>query len=431
MSLISRLFGSVMTYALANVLNSAIPFFLLPILTRVLSPEQYGLVTIFTSLMAVFSVFTGLNLHGAVSVRYFDKETNHPSFVGACFAVLAASTTIVLFLVWVLSGLLTKWTGLPVVWLLAAVLASALQTVIYVRLVMWQVKGDAAFYGLFQICQTLVNLGLSLWLILKVGMNWEGRVIGIVGALLLFGILAFFNLQRSGFIDWRLDRPYVQAALRFGVPLVPHSIGGMMMAMSDRFVVTALAGLGATGAYAVGAQVGMVVGLLADSFNKAYGPHLLRELQGREGKVDVALARQCLFVFAGFLGLALFFVVLVPLVYMFFVGEKYQASLLAAQWVGFGNAFLGMYYVVSGFVFYSEKTWLLSRLTLICGLVNVLLTYLLVGLLSAVGAAVAYCIVQILFFCGALHLSQKVCPIPWRDALCSLGKNKKCSDLNC
>ena len=43
------LVGNAAIYTLANVTNSAIPFLLLPVLTRVLSPEEYGLVTIFAT----------------------------------------------------------------------------------------------------------------------------------------------------------------------------------------------------------------------------------------------------------------------------------------------------------------------------------------------------------------------------------------------
>ena len=113
------------------------------------------------------------------------------------------------------------------------------------------------------------------------------------------------------------------------------------------------------------------------------------------------------------------FVFFVPLVYKVFIGSEYDESLRVAQIVGFGNAFLGMYYVVSGFIFYSEKTVLLSKLTLTCGVLNVGMTYLLVLAQGAVGAAIGYCVIQVVFFCGALRLCQSVCPVPWGGAMLS------------
>lgn len=43
----SSLFRNARIYTVANALNSAIPLLLLPILTRYLSPEEYGMVAMF------------------------------------------------------------------------------------------------------------------------------------------------------------------------------------------------------------------------------------------------------------------------------------------------------------------------------------------------------------------------------------------------
>ena len=420
MTALKRLVNSTATYALANVINSAIPFLLLPVLTRVLAPAEYGVVAMFTTVITVFSAFTGLSLHGAVSVRYFNKETNHPRFVGTCLAVLSCSTAFVLGIVWILSEFFSDLVGLPRAWLLLAVVGSGFQTLINIRLVMWQVKGVAVRYGIFQILQTLFNLGVSLWLVVYVEMGWEGRGVGVLVALFIFGALAVSSLFWSGLASRSVDRKYLRASLKFGIPLIPHSVGGMMTAISDRFILVALIGMGATGSYVVGAQVGMVIGLLADAFNKAFGPHLLNELQRLGGKSDLALARQCIVVFVGLLLLSSFFVFCVPFIYKLFIGPEYYDSLIVAQLVGFGNAFLGMYYVVSGFIFYSEKTGLLARLTLICGVFNLGMTYLFVLVFGAVGAAIGYCIIQFVFFLGALRLCQTVSPVPWGKAFVSL-----------
>jgi O-antigen/teichoic acid export membrane protein len=419
MTALKRLVNSTATYALANVINSAIPFLLLPVLTRVLEPTEYGLVAMFTTIITVFSAFTGLSLHGAVSVRYFNTETDHPRFVGSCLAVLSCSTAIVLTVVWILSDFLSGLVGLPRAWLLLAVLGASFQALINIRLVMWQIKGVAIRYGFFQVFQTLFNLGFSLWLVIFVGLGWEGRGWGVLSALLIFGAIAVFSLFASGLASRHISGEYVRASLKFGVPLIPHSVGGLMTAISDRFILVALIGLASAGSYVVGAQVGMAVALLADAFNKAFAPYLLRELQRLGGRADLALARQCIVVFAGFLFLSCLFVFCAPLVYKIFIGLEYYESLVVAQLIGFGNAFLGMYYVVSGFIFYSEKTALLSKLTLICGVLNLGITYLMVLALGAVGAAIGYCVIQMVFFCGALRLCQSVCPIPWGKAFLS------------
>lgn len=421
MSSVRTLVRSMATYASANIVNSAIPFLLLPVLTRVLSPAEYGAVAMFTTLMTVLSAFTGLSLHGAVSVRYFSKDTDHPRFVGTCLAVLGVSTFVVLLIVWLFSAPLSNSINLPLPWLLAAVLGSAIQAIINIRLVVWQVKGEAVRYSFFQVSQTLLNLSLSLCLILAFGMGWEGRGVGMVVAISIFGALAIFSLQFSGRIIWNPDRDYIKAALRFGIPLIPHSLGAMMMSMSDRFIIMYLLGATATGNYAVGAQVGMLVGILADAFGKAFAPHLYGGLKDADDSARLKIARQCLVAFLFFLLLAVIYVMVLPYVYQLLVSEAYGASLEVAQIIGFGNAFMGMYYVVSGFIFFSEKTGILSRLTISIGLLNIGLTFFLVDYMGVLGAAWSYTATQFLFFLGAWYIANRVYPMPW-FSLCFINK---------
>ncbi|MDZ4017825.1 hypothetical protein PssiTeo3_11420 [Pseudomonas sichuanensis] len=371
----------------------------------------------FTTLVSVLCAFTGLSVHGAVSVRYFDGATDHPRFVGACLALLAVSTAVVLFFVWLMAGPIAASTEIPEGWLLVAVLVSAAQAIIQVRLVIWQVRNEAVRYGVFQILQTTLNLSLSLVLILLLGMGWEGRVYGVAVVVSVFAGMALIGLQHRRLVRWSLELEYFRAALRFGVPLIPHAVGALLIAMSDRFIITHLLGIGVTGAYAVGVQMGMVIGLLADAFVKAFGPHLFRELKNRDASSDLRVVWQCAVVFVGFLVLALGYVVCLPYVYPFIVGEQYEGSLQIAQLIGFGNAFMGMYYVVAGFLFFFERTLLLAKLTLAVGATGGLLTYALVARYGVIGAAWAYVMVQLVFFLGAWWLAQKVYPLPWRALL--------------
>ena len=84
---------SVLLFTIANGTYAAVPLMLVPWLTRVLSPVDYGLVAMFSILVQLFSALTGLSVQGAVSVRFFDQdELDFPRYVASCLAVLAGST---------------------------------------------------------------------------------------------------------------------------------------------------------------------------------------------------------------------------------------------------------------------------------------------------------------------------------------------------
>jgi O-antigen/teichoic acid export membrane protein len=85
----SELLRSSTVYTLSTVINTAIPFLMMPVLTRYLAPTDYGIVAMFAVLVGIINPFVGLSLHGAVSVRYFVKEkADLPRFIAKCFMIL-------------------------------------------------------------------------------------------------------------------------------------------------------------------------------------------------------------------------------------------------------------------------------------------------------------------------------------------------------
>ena len=280
----NKLFSNAAIYALANVLNSAIPFLLLPILTRVFTPEEYGLVTLISAVISIMGAFTGLSVHGAVSVNYFNKDIDHPKFIGASFLVLAGSTCAALVFLLVAGEKVSEWIHLPKQWLIVAAIASAAQFVINIRLTMWQVQEQALRYGFFQVAQTILNLTLSLVLVFWLLIGWEGRAWGIILAILVFGGLAILSLHRERLVNWRGDKAYAKDALRFGVPLIPHVIGGLAIAPADRFVIVRILGTESVGIFSVAVQISMVMNFIVDAFLKSYSPYLFRKLSSISDK---------------------------------------------------------------------------------------------------------------------------------------------------
>ena len=89
------LFRASAIYGGANVLSAAVPFLLLPILTRALTPAQYGEVISFYLVVAVCGAVAGLGLHSAVGVRWLDSSSGDPSRYTGTAVVLVLVTTVV------------------------------------------------------------------------------------------------------------------------------------------------------------------------------------------------------------------------------------------------------------------------------------------------------------------------------------------------
>ena len=66
----SGLFSGAAIYLVTSLMNAAIPFMLLPILTRYLEPEEYGQIAMFQVLVNALAAVVGLNTVGAANRRF-------------------------------------------------------------------------------------------------------------------------------------------------------------------------------------------------------------------------------------------------------------------------------------------------------------------------------------------------------------------------
>lgn len=415
----SRLIGSALfrragIYTIANAINSAIPLLLLPVLTRYLSPHEYGLVAMFTVLVAVVTAIAGLGTHGAVSREYYLRSREEfAGFVGTCIFILVASSVALLVLIALFSEALTGVTGIPGHWLAVAVLLSAGQLLCSIGLVIWQVRGLPAIYGAFQIGVSLFNALLSLALVIVLEMGWQGRVIGQVVAVVTMGALATVLLVRGGWIRFRFSREHARSALRYGVPLVFHALGATAVAMTDRTMVANLVSLDETGMYVVAAQIVMAITFLADSFNRAYAPWLFEKLKEGDPAVKRRIVAGTYWYFSGILLLAGLLIAAAPPLIGFVVGPKFAAASQYIFWLSLASAFGGMYYMVTLYIQFSGKTERLAAVTLTVGAINIPLCYVLIQWQGGIGAAQATAVSQLLTFLATWAMAARLIDMDW------------------
>ncbi|MGO1468954.1 MAG: oligosaccharide flippase family protein [Tissierella sp.] len=276
----SSLFQNAGIYTITSLINAAIPFFLLPILTIYMSPKEYGIVSMFTLLITFVSPFTGLSVNGAVVRQYYNKENIRIwEYVFNSVLILISSTAVVSIIFYLFSDLISTLTSFPKQLLWTIIVVSFSQFLTGIVLSLWQVQKKPVAYSIFNISQTLLNAGLSILFIVYIGLNFKGRIYAQMISFTLFSIVSLFVLYKNKWIEFKVNKSYLKDTLSFGIPLIPHALAGSIIAMTDRLFITNMVGLDATGVYTVGYQIGSIINILTMSFNRAYVPWLYERLK--------------------------------------------------------------------------------------------------------------------------------------------------------
>lgn len=404
-------------YLLGNIAAAIVPFLLLPLLTRVLPPSQYGAIINFTLLMAAVAAFAGLGVHGLLGVAWFRQQGDSLARETSAAVAVAIGSTLAAAaaLVLIVAAMAPQALGFgPRVAALAALAAGA-QVLVQCRLVLWQSAHRPWPNTLLQFAASGLNVALSLFGVLVLGLGGEGRIAAIAAATLAAAGFALWALAREGLLGVRPRRLEVKAVLAFGLPLVPHTLAGVLLTSGDRFVVSARLGAEALGSYGAAAQLGAVMAIIADAFAKAFNPWLFRRLQSgrhddRLQAVGAIYAAVPTFLLLGVCVGAVLFVI-GPLM----LGAAYRDALALLPWFMLGGALCGIYLAVSGLFFFHGRTGALSAVSFLCTVAGFVVTAVLVERFGVAGAAAGYAATQALLATVVWLTARQRFDLPWRD----------------
>ena len=424
----SSFFKGTSIYLAGSVLNSALPLVIIPILTRHLTPTDYGLMGTASVLTQIFGVMISANAYGLVARSHFDDDpAKLRRLVSTGMGLNALLSAFFLGLILVSGHWLERSTEFPAPWL-PAIVALALGTVIqgtYAGLL--QARDEPYRYIGLQTVASVGNLLLSLFLVVQWHMDWRGRMWALLATQAVIALICLRSLIfRLDLLRPVFSRQALRELLDFGVPLIPHALGGWVMTMAARLFLNNLATVADTGLYSLAYNLTSPLGMIVGAAQSAYFPALCKKLSSAEPLDKLRLCRLLLAVALGLPVLALFcafgFTWILPLV----VGPRFYGAGEYVTWMALTYAALGIYGIFSTFVVYSKRTSLMTwRADFLGGIVLVVACPILIPLNGPVGAAQA----TFLGFCttalGAITASREAYPMPWGEALVSFFSSRK------
>jgi O-antigen/teichoic acid export membrane protein len=403
-------------YLFSNLLTAVLAFAMLPIFTRWLAPAEYGEVAMFQTLVGALGAVVGCNAVSAMGRKYYDGIPEHElrGFVAAGLQIMLATTALAMAAVLAFADELSSLLNLRTFWSPWAVLVCLMGQLMQLRLVQWQVRQQAIPYAAFQASEGVVGMLLALLLVVGLELGATGRIAAAIATATLFAMLALVLLRRCALLRFFTWQPAAaRETLAYGVPLLPHVAAGFMLAGADRMVVSAELGLAEAGIYMVAAQVAIVVGMVFDAVNKSYAPWLFEHLKAGAPQLRRKIVRYTYAWFALLLAGALLAFVAGPHAIRWIAGARYAAAGDLVAWLVLGQVFVGMYLMVTNYLFYAKRTGLLSVVTVASAVLSVVLLVLLTHDFGAKGAAMAFCVAMGVRFLLTWWAAQRSHPMPW------------------
>lgn len=403
-------------YLGANLLNSITPFLLLPFLTRVLPPEDFVLLVMFTLVIRIFTALVGFSAQGSVTVYYFKMNADRfRNYISSCLVLVLIGFLLSCLIVLVFGSALERVTGIPERWLYAAVAVSALQVITLFMLIIWQATGAPIKYGIAQITRSVVEGGLVVLFIGFLAAGWNGKIWSTALVSISFGVFTIIYLKRENHIKIPENMgDEIRLALTFGVPLIPYIVGGIFSVTFDRFIIVSVISIEKAGVYMAGYQLAQLIQLGTQSFNKAFSPWLNKQLASNPNSAKKSRLVICTYAcMAAFFIFSIIYGVVAPWFAKIFLGSSYEQAGDVVLVLGIGFAFRGCFYLVVNYIFFVEKTKILGVIAVVTGLIGLPITYVAVKKYGLSGAAFGFAFMQALTFFTVWYYSSKAYKMPW------------------
>ena len=414
----SNLINNGRIYLIANIINASIPFLLLPLLTRYLTPAEYGEVTMFLALSVGLTAFVGISVHGIATNMYYelgDDKFGQAKFVGSCIQIIFLTTLITFSFIVLFAGFIEEQLGITKYFIIGTVLVALANSVIQLRLVQWQVRKKAKKFGIFQISFGLCNLLISLFFVVILDLGSEGRVDAQLISSALFTIVALALLKKDGLYDIAVfNIGYYKEICSFGIPLIPHIFGLFLLSSFDRVVIKEKLGISEVGVYMVAMQLSMGLKVVFDALNKAFAPWLYEQLtlvNNFEMKAKIVRCTYICCISLFILPLLTYFLASIAIDIV--AGDEYARASSVLVWLVLGQIFAGMYLMVTNYIFFAKRTLPLSAVSMLSGIIHIGLLYIFIDIYGFVGAGFAFAISMLCRFILVWWVAIKVYPMPW------------------
>lgn len=391
---------------------AAVGFIMLPVFTRYLSPQDYGILALTQLFGSFLPLVLSLQMHSSIGRFYFDYERERlktfMSTIGLIILVFASFGFIILsvFLIRILSFVFPKIPPENYILFKLALIAAFFNTITSVSIMLLRVREEAKLF--MKISLSLFFIGLIISIIEVV--VFKKGAYGIMEATLVNSIIGFvaYTFFNRHFFGLEFDITMLKAPLKYSLPVIPHALSGLIFMYSDRIILEKYVSLAAIGLYALSDKVAFIFKTIVNQLNIAFQPHFVKSAKiNKEKAVEDArdLARTTVFLLA--LSIAITAIFSVEIVY-YMLDKRFFKAWIMIPILASSYIFRNLYCFSSSGLYFEKKTGKIPIITMVAAVVNILINLIFIPRYGVIAAVFSTLIAFITTYIMAELISLKI-----------------------
>ncbi|RGM99154.1 polysaccharide biosynthesis protein [Fusobacterium mortiferum] len=404
----NNLIKKFLSFSIGGYINIFIGLLTVPITTRLLSPEQYGISSLITSVTSFMFVICCLGTEqGFVRFFYDEKEERRGKLLYNCLYYPFHISILVFFLIYIFRekisifflGYNEKYFWLIFIF---SILFRSLNNYSFLVIRMQQ-KGK-----IYSVCNVLLKILEFIFILLlykKYGDNYKTLVMAILLSLCIVTLFSI-AIERKFWLFRGDSKISKKEILEFSIPLTLTMALNWVFASSDKIVIKSLSNITELGLYSGAFKIISLLSVLQTGFTTFWTPvvyeHYSKNPEDTEFYKKANDYLSLVFFLIG-IGLLMFRNIIILL-----LGDKYRDAVYIMPML----IFIPVMYLLSETthmgIGFKKKTKYYLYISIIVSITNLIGNIILVPYLGAKGAAISTGLSYIIFFGCRTYFSTKL-----------------------
>lgn len=387
-------------YTVGNVLVKGINFLTLPLFSRIMSTEEFGVYNVFLSYDGILTVL--LSLAMAISVKsahYEFKRTDE--YVSSISLIYIINSLIYLAIIIIGGSRLSSLLGLDEIALLLMIPFSFGGAVVQLYNERISLNYEFKKYLFVALLNSVGNVIVSIILIFSIFRYQRdiGRIVGTAGTLFAIATVILWKMYVKA--APKFNKTFWKFAFFYSLPIIPHGISQVLLAQCDRIMISKMVGNSEAGIYSLAGNLKLILTVISTSIAVSWSTWFFSKMDKGEKQ---EIQKKSSLPVRLFLILTVGLMAISPEIIYVLGGSEYDMGKYVAVPMIMDAFILFLYSMVVPSEYYAKKTQIIMTGTLIAAIVNLITNYIFIRLYGFVAAAyttlfsyICYLILHVIF----------------------------------
>lgn len=391
-------------FAICSVFQKGVSFITMPIFTRILTSEQYGVFTVYSSWYSIITIIATLNLSAGVYNNCITKFSNDRRVVTSTLQGLSTTVTAILFVIYI--AFINFWTNLldlsPL--FMFCMFAELLFVPAYL---FWSVgqRYDYKYKGIVIVSVILSISSPLVGIIAVLSTNYkaEARVISNALVQVVLGLIFYIFNFKSGKKFY--SKEYWLYALKFNIPLIPHYLSQTVLNQADRIMISRMISPSASAVYSVAYSISLIMSIITNAINSSFVPYSYKSIK-ECNYTGLKKTSNIIILIIG--GMSILNMAFGPELVLIIGGKEYYDAIWVIPPIAASVFFMALYPLFANFEFYYEKTIYVMIASCSGAILNIILNYIFIKLFGYYAAGYTTLFCYIIFVIVHYIFQQKI-----------------------